>query len=71
MKRSDAEKLYFFVGSKDNLDALGFYAELRIAFLKDQLVTAKDIEEVRKYQGAIEELRRIRNLKDEVQNPKD
>jgi hypothetical protein len=71
MIRSDAEKLYFLVNDKEILSALNSYVEVRITFLKDALVTAPNMDEVLKLQGAIEELRRIRHLREEVNNPKD
>jgi len=71
MNKKDAEKLLILVNSRPNVDALEFYMGLRIDFLKDQLTSATSIEEVRKYQGAIEELKRLKTLRDEVNNPRD
>lgn len=71
MKRSDAEKLVIFVHDKSAMDALKFYTELRVSYLKDRLTTAATMDEVLKLQGAIEELTRTKHMKEEVLNPKD
>lgn len=42
------------------------YAEYRVSYYKDALSSARDIEEVRSYQGAIKELKRLVSLQDEV-----
>lgn len=71
MKKKDAEKLLSLVNSKPSVDALVFYMELRIEYLKEQLVSAVSIEDVRRIQGAIEEIKRLNTLRDEVNNPRD
>lgn len=71
MIKKDAEKLYFLVNDKAAMDALSHYMLYRIEVLKEQLVTATEMNEVIKLQGAIEELKRLRHLRDEVNNPKD
>jgi len=71
MKKNDAEKLYFFVNDKNTLDAFNHLIDLRISVVKDNLTSAKDIDEVRRLQGAFEELRRMKHIRDEVNNPKD
>lgn len=71
MNKKQSNELYLFVNEKANRDALEFYTELRISILKDSLVRADGIEEVRRLQGAIEEVKRLKTLRDEVINPKD
>jgi hypothetical protein len=71
MIKQEAEKLYFLVNDKVSMDALQFYASYRIEVLKEFIATALDLNDIRKAQGAIEELKRMRHLRDEVNNPKD
>ena len=71
MKSKDAEKLVFFVNDKASMDALAWYVDIRIETLKTALVRAKDFEEVKGYQGAIEEVARFKNIREEVLNPRD
>jgi len=71
MNKKNANELYALVNSKANMDALNFYVDLRVNFLKEQLVSAQSIEEVRRFQGAILEISRLKTLRDEVNNPKD
>jgi hypothetical protein len=71
MNKKHAEKLLGLVNSKSNMDALVFYTDLRIDYLKEQLVNASTIEDVRRFQGAIEELKRFKTLREEVNNPRD
>jgi hypothetical protein len=71
MKKKDAEFLLPLVNSKEMMDRLIHYMELRVSHLKESLVAASDIEGVKRLQGAIEEVRRLKSLRDEVLNPKD
>lgn len=71
MIRKEAEPLVFFVNDKETMDALFFYTDLRIRYLKDQFIHAKTFDEVLRLQGAIDELTRVKHLRDEVLNPKD
>lgn len=71
MTKDDASKLQFFVNDKNVLDALALYVELRTVQLKEQLTSAPDMNEVLKLQGAIEELKRTRHLRDLVNSLKD
>lgn len=71
MKKQDAEKLYVLANDKKVNDALLHYVELRISHLKDVLSTADTLDSIRKYQGAIEELKWIYHLRDDVNNPRD
>jgi hypothetical protein len=71
MKKKDSESLYLFVNSKANMDALHFYMNLRVEELKEQLVHARDMDTITRFQGAIAELKRLASLREEVNNPKD
>jgi hypothetical protein len=71
MIKQEAEKLYFLVNDKTSMDALQSYANHRIEVLKEFLTASLDLNDIRKAQGAIEELKRMRHLRDEVNNPKD
>jgi hypothetical protein len=70
MKKKDANELVLFVNTKANMDALNFYVNLRIEELKEALVSVP-VEELKRVQGKIEELKRFYTLRDEVNNPKD
>lgn len=71
MNKKNAEKLLGLVNSKSNMDAIVFYVDLRIDYLKEQLVSASTVEDLRRYQGAIEELKRLKTLREEVNTPRD
>lgn len=71
MRKEDAQKLLFVVNNKETMDSLQHYMNLRVEHYKDLLTYAANYEEVRKYQGAIEELLRLRTLREEVLNPRD
>ncbi len=71
MKKEQANQLYLLVNEKSNMDALKFYADLRIEALKEVLTKAETIEDVRRTQGAIDELKRLKVIRDEVNNPRD
>lgn len=71
MRKQDAEKLYVAVNSKPFVDALLHYSELRVSHLKDKLVMCTTLEELQKIQGAIEEIGRLKTLRDEVNEAKD
>ncbi len=71
MNKQDAQRLSALVGSKTNMDDLAFYMDLRISLLKDRLVNVKSWDEVLRLQGAIEEVSRLRTLREEVLNPRE
>lgn len=71
MKKEDAEKLLPLVNNKAALDALLHYMIVRTEAHKNSLTVASSFDQVVNYQGAIQELMRIKNLKDEVLNPRD
>lgn len=71
MNKQDAQRLQALVSSKDNLDDLTFYADHRISIIKDRLVSVKSWDEVQRLQGAIDELSRLKTLRNEVLNPRE
>lgn len=71
MKRQDAEKIRPLVTNLGATDALEHYLTLRIENLKESLVGAPSMDFVIRIQGAIDELRRFKHLRDEVLNAKE
>lgn len=71
MKKQDAFKIKNLVDNRSSLESLDYYVNLRIQTLKDSLVHVVTIDELRRIQGAIEELKRFNTLRDEVNNPRD
>lgn len=71
MNKQDAQRLSGLVNSKDNMDDLVFYMDYRISVIKDRLMGAKDWEEVLRLKGAIDELSRLKSLREEVLNPRE
>jgi hypothetical protein len=71
MKKKDSEKFTHLVNTKTIYDDLNKYAEYRIEELKDRLLYCPTWEDVKAIRGAIEELNRIKTLRDEVNNPRD
>lgn len=66
MKKELARDLAFVVNVKTSNDALLAYMEFRIEELKNRLVSASNMEEVKAIQGAIYEIGRLKSLRDEV-----
>ena len=71
MNKKEAQKLVGLVSTKTNMDDLSYYSDYRVELLKDRLATTKTWEEVQRLQGAIEEILRLKNLREEVLNPRD
>jgi hypothetical protein len=61
-----AKKLLPLVNVKRNLDALEMYMESRITDMHRNMEQGDDMKAVYQAQGAIQELRRLRTLRDEV-----
>ena len=61
-----AKKLLPLVNSKNNLDALEIYMESRIIDMHRNMLQGYDMKAMYQAQGAIQELRRLRTLRDEV-----
>lgn len=69
MRKQEAEKVLPLVNNKQAMDALEYFLDLRIEILKESLVhMSPHTEQTR---GAIHELRRMKNLRDEIINAKD
>ena len=71
MIKNDAQNVRPLVESPKSMDALMHYVNLRISTLTESLLYAQTIEQVKVIQGAVEELKRFRTLRDEVNNPRD
>lgn len=71
MNKELAKSLLYFVNDVATSEAYLKYASFRIDFLKEQLTSARDFEEIKGLQGAIRELRRFETLRDEVLQFKD
>ena len=61
-----AKKLVPLVNVKKNTDALEIYMDYRIDELRKLLEQHEDIYSINKAQGAIQEIRRLKSLRDEV-----
>jgi len=66
MNKELARDLSYVVNVKVNYDSLLAYMDFRIEELKNRLVSASNMEEVKSLQGAIEEIKRLKTLRDEV-----
>lgn len=71
MNKKEASGLVTLVSNKATLDSILEYIDFRVGVLKDSLVFARDMETVHRAQGAIEELKRFKTLRDEVLNAKE
>lgn len=71
MNKKEANPLIPIVSNTATLDAILGYTDYRIGILKDSFLNASTMDEVKKIQGAIEELKRFKTLRDEVNNAKD
>jgi 5-bromo-4-chloroindolyl phosphate hydrolysis protein len=58
--------LLMLVNDTDKYGLLQSYVDKRIQRLQNTLETCTDLEEVRRLQGRIAELRRLQHLRDEV-----
>lgn len=70
MKKQDAEKIKPLVNNHAALDALEHYLVLRVEALKESLLYATG-DQVQRFQAAAEELRRLKHIRDEVNNAED
>lgn len=71
MDRELARKLVHFVNDPYTNEAYLEYVSYRVGLLKNQLINAKNMEEVRELQGRISELKRFETLREEVLSKKD
>jgi len=55
------------VNDLQNMEYLNFYIDKRIALLQKNLEAEPDEKVIRQLQGRIQELRRLKTLKDDVQ----
>lgn len=66
MDKELARRLLPLVNDLTAMGELTSYIDSRIANLKELLVTASDLEKVHKLQGAIGELRKFYQLRDQI-----
>ncbi len=71
MRIQDSVKIKSLADNRESYNSLIYYVELRINALKDSLLFIDDLNELKKVQGAIQELKRFYTLRDEVNNPRD
>jgi len=68
MDKKFSRALLPLVNDPDTYNLLQEYVESRIDICRDSLEKITDVEEIRRTQGRISELRRLQHLKDEIQN---
>lgn len=68
MDKKFSRALLPLVNDPDTYSLLQEYVESRIDICRDSLEKITDVEEIRRTQGRISELRRLQHLKDEIQN---
>jgi|TARA_R110000744_G_scaffold77081_6_gene152345 hypothetical protein len=66
MTQQDYRSLLILVNTKDQYHLLKEYASKRIETLLAQISTETDMDRVKRIQGSVAELRRIKTLRDEV-----
>ena len=66
MSKDVYRSLLPLVNEHEQMKRLQSYVDHRIEGLRDQLETLADADQVKAYQGAIQELRRFKTLRDEV-----
>lgn len=66
MNQQDYRSLLLLVNTKDQYSLLKEYADKRIKILQSQISTETDMDRVKRIQGSIAELNRLKTLRDEV-----
>jgi hypothetical protein len=66
MNQQDYRGLLLLVNTKDQYSRLTEYADMRIKILQTQISTETDMDRVKRIQGSIAELNRLKTLRDEV-----
>ena len=66
MDKQFIRSLLPLVNDKTSMDLLQTYADARISQHLNQMSMEKDMERVKRIQGAVAELRRITTLRDEI-----
>lgn len=66
MNGEQARGLLKFVNDPWVLESLQEYMKVRLQYLHHQLELAQSFEDVKRYQGAIEEIRRLTHIREEV-----
>jgi len=66
MNQQDYRGLLLLVNTKAQYSLLTEYADMRIKILHTQMSTETDMDRVKRIQGSIAELNRLKTLRDEV-----
>tara|TARA_B100000768_G_scaffold142204_1_gene134025 strand:- start:767 stop:982 length:216 start_codon:yes stop_codon:yes gene_type:complete len=66
MNQQDYRGLLLLVNTKAQYSLLTEYADKRIKILQTQISTETDMDRVKRIQGSIAELNRLKTLRDEV-----
>jgi sensor domain CHASE-containing protein len=66
MDKKFYRSILLMVNQKDTFEMLQSYADARIAILREQLETTKEIGSIREIQGMIGELKRFKTLREQV-----
>ena len=69
MTKEESKRFTFLVNDPKSNAALSDYADYRIMKLSANLLNIQTIEELKAVQAAIQELRRLKGLREEVNNP--
>lgn len=69
MTKQEAEKFLILVNNPEIMGLLSTYADHRIAKLTTSLLNVQTIEELKAIQHSVQELRRLKGLREEVNNP--
>lgn len=69
MTKEESKRFTFLVNDPKSYDALSDYADYRIAKLLGSLMNIQTFEELKAVQATIQELRRLKGLREEVNNP--
>jgi len=67
MEKETAIAILPLVNDLQNMEYLNFYIDKRITLLQKNLEAEPDEKVIRQLQGRIQELRRLKTLKDDVQ----
>ena len=69
MTKQEAEKFLVLVNNPEIMGLLSTYVDHRISKLTANLLNAQTLEELKAIQHTVQELKRLKGLRDEVNNP--
>lgn len=67
MDKNTAKQLIYKIGSPEVIEGIHLYIDDRIKVLTISLISAKDETEIRWIQGRIQELMRLKSLREELE----